>query len=116
MKAAPYKQRKVGDTMRAAHALIVEAVLGRPLPKGAEVHHVDGNGHNNAHSNLVVCPDRAYHMHLHQRQRALDACGNAGWVLCIFCKQHDAPENMTKIATRNRFYHIPCRPSRAMPR
>ena len=77
-----------------AHKVIAETVLGRALPDGAEIHHVDGNGLNNTHSNLVICPSHGYHMLLHLRQRALEACGNANWLKCVFCKKWDAPENL----------------------
>jgi HNH endonuclease len=61
---------------RRAHVVIAERVLGRPLPQGAEVHHVDGNKKNNAPSNLVICQDRKYHALLHMRKRVLDAGGD----------------------------------------
>lgn len=81
------------------HTVIVEKVLGKRLPSEAEVHHVDGNKSNNSHSNLVVCPDIPYHKLLHRRTEALAACGNANWIKCRFCKQYDAPENLT-VTTR----------------
>ena len=89
----PYIDGKRGRH-RLEHVLIVERVLGKPLPSGAEIHHVDGNGRNNAHRNLVVCPDHGYHALLHLRQRAYDACGHADWVKCPFCKEWDDPKNM----------------------
>lgn len=58
------------------HTVICEEVLGRQLPAGACVHHVDGNGHNNAHSNLVICQDGAYHVELHRRARIIQLGGN----------------------------------------
>jgi len=67
--------RNDGDTYRI-HRIIVERVLGKPLPDGAQVHHVDGNKRNNAHSNLVVCHDAAYHRLLHYRLRVRRAGGN----------------------------------------
>lgn len=53
------------------HVVIVEAALGHPLPKGAEIHHVDECKSNNARTNLVVCENRTYHNLLHFRQAAL---------------------------------------------
>lgn len=58
------------------HVAIAEAALGKPLPLTAEVHHVDENKRNNAHSNLVICQDRAYHRLLHARRRVLKAGGH----------------------------------------
>ena len=93
--------RRVGP-----HIPIAELALGHPLTPGAEVHHVDENPFNNTPSNLVVCPDAAYHKLLHQRQRAFNACGNYGWRLCHFCKRYDAPENMR--CTRKKAVHRAC--------
>ena len=94
---------------------MAEKVLGRGLPKGAQIHHVNEDVSDNLGSNLVICPDAAYHKLLHRRTDALDACGNANWVKCCFCKKYDAPEN---VKYRNRiingsnwamFYHPKCR-------
>lgn len=61
--------------------------MGKPLPRGAEVHHVDRNRYNNSPSNLVVCQDHAYHMLLHARQRVVDAGGNPNTQrICLTCK------------------------------
>ena len=97
--ANPYKNRRPQDDgkrgkLRGEHVLIAENLLGKPLPKGALVHHVDGNGKNNNHANLVICPSQTYHQLIHMRQRAFDACGHADWAKCPFCKQWDDPQNM----------------------
>ena len=76
------------------HIRVAERVLGKRLPKGVEIHHFDGNRNNNAHSNLVICPNKEYHALLHIRQRALEACGNADFRKCLFCKTYDAVENL----------------------
>lgn len=88
------------------HVAVVERVLGKHLPVGAEVHHVDENPLNNDPCNLVVCPSAAYHKLLHQRQRAFDACGNYHWRRCHICKQYDAPENLW--VSRKKAHHRVC--------
>lgn len=55
------------------HVMICEKALGRKLPKGAEVHHVNGDKTDNRNCNLVICQDRKYHALLHMRQKAIDA-------------------------------------------
>lgn len=58
------------------HVMVAERALGRYLPPGSQVHHVDGNTRNNAPSNLVICQDDAYHKLLHVRARILRAGGD----------------------------------------
>lgn len=87
VKPGHYLAKSVGGRRkRLAHVLIAERALGRPLPAGAQVHHVDGNSLNNSPSNLVICQDQAYHSLLHARQRVLAAGGNPNTQrLCKFC-------------------------------
>lgn len=87
-----------------------EQVLGRPL-KGREcVHHVDYDRSNDENKNLVICPNDAYHMLLHRRQRALEECGNADWVRCQYCGKHDQPENIVTAGSKQHHrYHRSCR-------
>jgi hypothetical protein len=70
------------------HILVAELALGKPLPKGVEVHHVDGDKANNAPTNLVICQDQQYHMLLHVRQRVKAAGGDPNTQrMCADCKQ-----------------------------
>jgi hypothetical protein len=55
----------------SAHRIIAEEAIGHDLPKGAQVHHIDGNNSNNEHSNLVICPSQSYHLLLHKRTKEL---------------------------------------------
>lgn len=74
-----------GETFE--HRAIAERVLGRPLPRGAEIHHVDGNRRHNSHGNLVICQDKAYHKLLHARARIVAAGGNPNTErLCSRCR------------------------------
>lgn len=76
------------------HRIVAERAMGKPLPKRAEVHHVDENPLNNAPQNLVICPDHKYHALLHLRARALREAGNANFRKCVHCQTWDAPENL----------------------
>lgn len=90
------------------HILIVEAILGRFLPKKNEVHHFNERKGDNGKGNIVVCEDAAYHKLLHLRMRALKACGDARQRRCTFCREYDSPENLT-ISKSGTVYHNKCR-------
>ena len=49
------------------HVKIAEKALGKKLPAGAVVHHLDENPSNNDPRNLVICPSEKYHKLLHHR-------------------------------------------------
>jgi hypothetical protein len=73
---------------RLRHIAIAEAALGKPLPDGAEVHHVNEITTDNRPENLVICENRAYHRCLHARTRVLMAGGNPDIEgLCTNCQQ-----------------------------
>src|SRR5512138_1271832 len=57
--------------------LIAEKVLGKKLPKGALVHHVDADSMNDANNNLVILQDQSLHMLVEYRTKAFLATGNA---------------------------------------
>lgn len=90
------------------HILVAERALGRYLESRHPVHHVDECVTNNSNANLVICEDSHYHKLLHQRRRALLACGHADWRKCTYCKKYDTPENL-KIGTVT--CHKACRDS-----
>jgi hypothetical protein len=100
------KANKTGQVRE--HILVAEKALGKPLPPKAVVHH-------HTPKQLVVCQDHAYHMLLHQRMRALKACGHASWRKCQFCKQHDRPESV-HITPDGHVYHTTCSNSYSLDR
>jgi hypothetical protein len=53
------------------HILVAERALGRHLPEGVVVHHVNEVRSDNRGSNLVICENQAYHLLLHQRMKEL---------------------------------------------
>jgi hypothetical protein len=90
------------------HILVAERALGKPLPLGAEVHHVDENGLNNENRNIVICPSHTYHMLLHMRAQALRACGNPDLRRCFVCRVWDDPRNLQHRNTRSSYEHREC--------
>ena len=90
------------------HRLIAERALGKRLPEGAQVHHLDEDKANNDSRNLVVCPDAAYHRLLHVRQRAYDACGHADWLRCSICHTWSPPAEITLYRPSGNRWHPAC--------
>lgn len=99
--------RMVAGRRTYEHILVAEKALGKRLPKGAEVHHVNEIRTDNRPENLVICPGAGYHRLLHRRMEARDACGNPNWVKCSVCKQYDDPVNLS-----NRKQHPECQKAR----
>lgn len=102
-----YLRFNVNGKLVRQHVMLAEKALGRPLPPGAQVHHVDENKQNNGPWNLVLCPDDAYHKLLHLRQRAIDECGNANFRKCQFCHRWCDPSGMR--LNNRMFHHVECR-------
>ena len=105
------KRMYVKGRVKDLHVEIAASVLGRPLPSGAHVHHVDGNRLNNSKNNLVICPSAWYHKLLHRRERARELAGNPNWLKCRFCGLWDDPKNMYAWKTKHKPYaeHRACR-------
>lgn len=107
-----YLTKRINGERKLYHVLIAERAMGKALPVGAEVHHINEKRSDNRPDNLVICPDRDYHMMLHARQRASDSCGNANWKRCGYCKNYDEPSMMTGRSSRGEpmkiFYHKSC--------
>lgn len=70
------------------HICIAQRALGRPLPRGAQVHHVNEVKDDNRPANLVICQDQAYHSLLHTLTKIRRAGGTPfvdRW--CSFCRR-----------------------------
>lgn len=107
----PYVSLKMSDgSTKYEHVWKAEKILGRELVD-EEVHHVNGIESDNRNVNLVICPNRAYHILLHMRTEAYDACGNASFRKCWICKQYGDPVNMKNASPKTisgRFVHRAC--------
>ncbi|MBW2596744.1 MAG: HNH endonuclease [Deltaproteobacteria bacterium] len=105
---APECSRGFSNGYAFEHTVIAEKALGKPLPKQAVVHHVNGKKAPNVNPNLVLCEDDNYHRFIHKRKRAYEACGNSHWVKCTICKTYDDPLNLY-IRPDGIGYHRECR-------
>lgn len=104
-----YLSKMKDGVSKLEHRAIAEKAIGHQLPEKAVVHHFDGNPLNNVNANLVVCQDQTYHLLLHSRKRAHDACGHADWLRCQFCKTYDQPILLSGSKTDGQQYHLSCR-------
>lgn len=88
---------------RAVH--VAEKALGKPLPKGALVHHINGKPLDDRNDNLLVCT-RGLHNIIHGRMKALAATGNARAKRCSFCHKYESPGVLKKGVTSH--FHQAC--------
>lgn len=107
MVYCPNHPRASSNGYIAEHIIIAEKVLGKPLPKGAVVHHIDERRDNNVNTNLIICQDKPYHALIHYRMKAKNNCGHANWIKCVYCKQYDDPINILDSGYHK--YHRECK-------
>lgn len=101
-----YVRLQAGKVKKVEHLRIAEAVLGRPLPIGAVVHHVNGDKSDNRKTNLVICQDQRYHLLLHTRMASIEATGNPDARKCWICRTYDEQKNL--VTHRRAHYHREC--------
>ncbi len=89
------------------HRARAERALGKPLPKGAEVHHLDRSRSDD--SPLVICENHAYHMLLHRRERLFRAGANPNTErICPRCKQTKLKTEFIQPEPPGNAYCRPC--------
>jgi len=87
-----YRRTYIEGKTLEVHRLRAEKALGKPLPKGAVIHHADGSKDENAP--LVICQDNGYHRLLHARMRVRAAGGNPNTHrICSGCKRAKSFDN-----------------------
>lgn len=89
------------------HVYKASIALGKQIPKGVHIHHVDNNPKNNLNVNLVICSS-AYHKLIHARTKALELTGDANKMKCAYCGEYDLPINMFVRKNQYQAWHREC--------
>lgn len=90
------------------HVYKASLALGKPIPKGIQVHHIDNVSKNNVNSNLLICT-ASYHKLIHARTDAYNLSGDANNMKCAYCGEYDSPSNMYKRPNQYQAWHLSCR-------
>ena len=90
------------------HILVMEKIIGKPLPSETVIHHVNMDRTDNRPANLVLCQDVRYHRLIHRRMRAFKECGHASWLKCRYCLNYDDPKNMYVHPFKSQWFHRKC--------
>lgn len=107
-KSDGYRHVKHNGIRKYEHIMVAEKALGKPLPKGVRVHHVNENRSDNRPENLVICPSAKYHALLHLRMDAVKAGFPPNYRRCSICKQYDDPAKMYVKPSGNHQRHKDC--------
>lgn len=103
-----YVHLTIDGVRKYQHIWVAEKALGRELPKGARVHHINEDRSDNRPENLVICPNAKYHTLLHMRMNAVKAGCPPYFRFCSVCKGYDDPGKMYVTPSENRAAHRAC--------
>lgn len=110
MKTNNYNELNLDGKRIYEHRYVAELILGRQLKDGETVHHIDGDGHNNAPENIMVFRSNSDHGKFHRTGVAIKqpdgvfVAGDRPDALnrCLIC---NAPTNNDKYCSYS-CYHL----------